>query len=222
MIYDKKVSAIILAAGTSTRFGGEANKVFADLKGNPVLYYSLKAFAENPLIDEIILVINPLGKAQISEITSKFKKPIKIINGGSTRKQSVHNALKIASGDIVIIHDGARPMLAQEHINNCLEAMQNFKGISIAVKSKDTIKITNDNNIVETTTPRKNTWLIQTPQCFDKNTLLNAHEKHAGDETITDDCMLLELEGINVKLIEGNYNNLKVTTKEDINILETF
>lgn len=223
MIYNQKVTAVILVAGTSSRFGEKYNKVFAELNGKPVLSYSLKVFDEHTKIDEIILVINPKEELKIKEFLddTNIKKQITIVYGGDTRKQSVHNSLKVATGDIVIIQDGARPMILQEYIDICLEEMKDFKGVSIAVKSKDTIKITDQNGVVQHTTPRKDTWVIQTPQCFDKEILLKAHEKYASDESITDDCMLLELEGINVKLKEGKYTNLKVTTKEDIDILES-
>jgi len=223
VIYDKRVTGIVVAAGKSSRFGKKNNKIFENLKGKPILYYSLKAFDENTKIDEIILTINPLEEKKIKELLLTFnlqKQPI-IVYGGDTRKQSVYNSLTIASGEIVIIQDGARPMITEKYINGCLEEMKSFNGVAIAVKSKDTIKITSEDGVVESTTQRKNTWIIQTPQCFDKEILLKAHEKYSNSEDITDDCVLLELEGIDVKLIEGEYSNLKVTTKEDLCILES-
>ena len=100
--------------------------------------------------------------------------------------------------------------------------MDYFKGVSIAVKSKDTIKITDDSGIVKETTLRKNTWVIQTPQCFERDTLLKMHEKYMGDETVTDDCMLMERSGNPVKLIEGEYSNIKVTTYDDISLVRGY
>ena len=99
--------------------------------------------------------------------------------------------------------------------------MINFKGVTIGVKSKDTIKITDDNGIVESTTKRSNTWIIQTPQCFDRKILLDLHEKYK-DSIVTDDCMLLEKDGYKVKIIEGDYTNIKLTTYEDINVIKEF
>ena len=100
--------------------------------------------------------------------------------------------------------------------------MKYYDGATIAVKSKDTIKISDDNNIVTATTERKNTWIIQTPQCFRRETLLKAHEKFKNNQTITDDCMLIELLGKQVKLIEGDYTNIKITTPDDINLIKEF
>lgn len=130
--------------------------------------------------------------------------------------ESVYNALKETSSDIVIIHDGARPNIKEEYIEKCLEQMQEFKGVTVAVKSKDTIKICDDNGVVIETTKRANTYLIQTPQCFERKTLLNLHEKFKGDEEITDDCMVLEKGGYKIKVVEGDYENIKVTTFDDL------
>lgn len=224
MLDNKKITAIVLAAGSSTRFGAKYNKIFESLNGKSVIYYSLKAFDQNASVDEIILVINPKEEFEIKELLKDMNltKEILIVYGGNTRKQSVHNALKVSKGDIVIIQDGARPMINDNYINNCFKEMKSFKGTTIGVLSKDTIKVTDDNGIVLNTTKRKNTWIIQTPQCFDKKTLLDAHEKYESDDTITDDCMLLELAHEKVKLIEGDYTNIKITTKEDIDIAKQF
>ena len=148
-------------------------------------------------------------------------KKIDIVFGGSTRQQSVYNSIKDTKADIVIIHDGARPAIKQEYISECIESMEDFKGATVGVKSKDTIKIADDNNIVTSTTKRSNTWIIQTPQCFDRKILLDMHEKFKSEE-VTDDCMLLEKGEHKVKIIEGDYTNIKVTTAEDINIIKAF
>ena len=113
-------------------------------------------------------------------------------------------------------------MIQDKFITECIEEMDNFKGVSIAVKSKDTIKITDDDGIVKETTLRKNTWVIQTPQCFERKTLLEMHEKFMDDETVTDDCMLMERSGNLVKLICGEYSNIKVTTYDDVNLVEGY
>ena len=133
----------------------------------------------------------------------------------------MYNSLVNTSSDIVIIHDGARPCIKQKYINDVIEAMEKYKGVTIGVKSKDTIKITDDNGIVETTTKRANTWMIQTPQCFDREVLLELHERFKNEEA-TDDCLLLEKDDYKVKIIEGDYTNIKVTTYEDINIVNEF
>ena len=110
---------------------------------------------------------------------------------------------------------------AVDELNAATEEMNKFKGVTIGVKSKDTIKITDDNGIVINTTKRSNTWVIQTPQCFDREILLNLHEKYK-DTEVTDDCMLLEKDGHKIKIIEGDYTNIKITTYEDIKIISEF
>lgn len=221
---NKKVTAIVLAAGNSTRYGQNRNKNFDKVKGKEILLYSLEAFDKNDLVDDIIVVNKKGEEAIIDNILKKveFRKPVKTVVGGSNRQESVYNALKSTESDVVIIHDGARPMIKQRFITDSINEMNNFKGTTIAVKSKDTIKISDDDGIVKSTTIRKNTWLIQTPQCFDRNTLVLAHEKYKNDEANTDDCMLLEKENINVKLIEGEYSNIKVTTFDDLHLAESY
>lgn len=113
-------------------------------------------------------------------------------------------------------------MIKQRFITDSINEMDNFNGTTIAVKSKDTIKISDDNGVVEKTTLRKNTWVIQTPQCFNRKILFAAHEKYKDDETVTDDCMLLERENEKIKLIEGEYSNIKVTTFDDINLVNGY
>ena len=220
---DKKVTAIILVAGNSTRFGQKRNKNFELVNGKSILSYSINAFDKNDYIDNIIIVIKQDDKELVEQIINQENttKNIDIVLGGNSRQESVYNAIKNSKSDIVIIHDGARPAIKQEYINKSIEEMSNFKGVTIGVKSKDTIKITDDNGIVINTTKRSNTWIVQTPQCFDKRILLDLHEKYKEIE-VTDDCMLLEKGDYKIKIIEGDYTNIKVTTYEDINIIKEF
>jgi 2-C-methyl-D-erythritol 4-phosphate cytidylyltransferase len=221
LIDKKTVTAIILVAGNSTRFGKDRNKNFEIINGKSVLSYSLDAFDKNEYIDNIIVAAKECEKSKVNSIIDKeaLTKNIKIIIGGNTRKQSVYNCIKMINSDIVIIHDGARPLIKQEYIINCIENMKKFKGTTIGVKSKDTIKITDENNIVINTTNRNNTWLIQTPQCFDRLTLLKMHNKYK-NEAATDDCTLLEKGKYKIKIIQGDYSNIKITTSEDLDIIK--
>lgn len=221
MINEKKVTAIILIAGDSTRFGQNRNKNFEMVNGKTVLEYSIKAFDENMYIDNIMIATRENDIQNVKNIIEKFTKKIDIILGGGTRKESVYNCIKSTDSDIVIIHDGARPAIKQEYINKCIESMNEFEGVTIGVKSKDTIKITDDNDIVINTTKRSNSWLIQTPQCFNRDILLDMHEKYK-DEDATDDCMLLEKNNYKVKIIEGDYTNIKITTYQDLHIINGF
>lgn len=223
MIDVKKVTAVILIAGNSTRFGQNRNKNFEIVNGKTILYYSLRAFEQNKYIDDIIIATKQNEVSIVKNIIKQenINKKISIVIGGNTRKQSVYNCIKDIDSDIVIIHDGARPLIKQEYINKCIENMDKFKGTTIGVKSKDTIKISDENNIVVNTTKRANTWLIQTPQCFDRNTLLKMYNKYK-DIEVTDDCELLEMDNYKIKIIEGDYTNIKITTIEDINIFKGF
>jgi len=223
MINIVKITGIILAAGNSTRFAKGSNKNFEKIDGKYLLEYSLEKFLENNLINDIIIAVKSEEIQFLNSILVNYtNKPIKLIQGGSTRQESVYNCLIKTNSDIVIIHDGARPLIKDEYIEKCIETMKDFDGATIAVKSKDTVKISDDNGVVIQTTQRKNTWIVQTPQCFKKDILLETHEKFNNNETITDDCMLLELNGNKVKLIEGEYTNIKVTTPEDINLVKEF
>lgn len=220
----KTVTAVILVAGNSTRYGQHRNKNFDKVGGKEILLYSLEAFNLNELVDDIIIVYKKGEEEIINNLVRRvvLNKPLKLVEGGKTRQESVYNSITSTDSKIVMIHDGARPMIKQKFITDSINEMENFKGTTIAVKSKDTIKISDDNGVVKTTTLRKNTWVIQTPQCFDRITLLSAHEKYKDDETITDDCMLLEKENEKIKLIEGEYSNIKVTTFDDINLVNGY
>lgn len=220
MINKKTVTAVILVAGNSTRYGQNRNKNFELLNGKMVLAYSLNTFANNEYIDNIIIVSKEEEKCIIEKMLDeqKINKSVTIVNGGETRQKSVYNAITKTNSDIVIIHDGARPAIKDKYINECVESIEEVNGATIGVKTKDTIKITDNRNMVIATTPRLNTWIIQTPQCFDRKMLVDMHERYKNDEC-TDDCMLLEKAKENVKIIEGDYTNLKITTYEDIKIV---
>lgn len=221
MIDKKTVTAIILIAGNSTRFGKNKNKNFEIINEKPVFAYSLEAFNENIYVDNIIVAVKECESQEVKKIINTYNltKNIDIVVGGDTRKQSVFNCIKKTTSDIVIIHDGARPFITQEYITNCIKHMKFFNGVTIGVQSKDTIKITDMNNIVINTTNRSTTFLIQTPQCFDRSILLKMHEKYAS-ENVTDDCALLEKDGYKIKILPGNYNNIKITTYDDLDIMK--
>lgn len=222
MINDKSVSGILLIAGNSTRFNNNCNKNLEKINNVPIFLYSLRILEQNAYIDDIFLVVKESEKLAIeSDLNSlQFSKKIHVIVGGISRQESVFNALKVSSSNFVVIHDGARPMIKDEYINSSLLELPNYAGTTIAVKSKDTIKIADANNVVVETTQRQNTWIVQTPQCFDRKTLLDTHIKQNGNPNITDDCMMLEREGYKIKLVEGDYTNIKITTKEDFNVIK--
>ena len=222
MIKGKKVTAIILAAGNSVRYGMDRNKNFEEITDkNTVLSYSFREFDKNEYIDNIIVAARENEIDNIKDIikNENSTKKTKVVLGGAERKDSVYNCIKNTDSDIVIIHDGARPIIKQKYINKCIENMNKFKGVTIGVRSTDTIKIVDDDGIVINSTNRNNTWSIQTPQCFDREVLLDMHEKYKND-MVTDDCMLLEKDNYKVKIIEGDYTNIKITTPNDLDIIK--
>lgn len=230
MYHNKKTAVILLAGGSGTRFGSKMNKVYVSAGDKPIFQYGLEVFAAHPDVDEIVLVVKSGEEEQVKQIiceglkspVSGVEKNMKIVTGGATRQESVYHGIKATDADIVLIHDGARPLVKTSYIDGCLTAMDICPGATMAVRSKDTIKLADENNLVVTTTKRANTWLIQTPQCFRREILLTAHEREMGNPEITDDCMLLELAGEPVKLVEGDYTNIKVTTAEDLALVEKF
>ena len=216
----KKYSAIILMAGSSTRYNKCKNKNLESIKHKPIFLYSLDKFYNNKNIEKIYLVLQEKDKSKVKRYISKYKN-VELVLGGTSRKESVYNALKLVKTENVIIHDGARPLIKDKYINDCIKAMKRYKGCTIGVPSKDTIKIVDNLNIVQRTTERKHTYLIQTPQCFNTKILLEQHKSNYS-ESITDDCMLLEQAGYKIKIIDGDYTNIKLTTQEDLDIIKLF
>lgn len=224
----EKVTAIVLAAGQGTRMGGKTAKQYLLLDGRPVLYYALLAF-EKSMVDEIILVAGekdlPFCRTEIVEKYG-FSKVTRIVAGGKERYHSAYQGLKAAGGaDYVLIHDGARPFVSDDIISRTIEAVKKEKACVVAMPVKDTIKIANEDHYAIETPNRSKVWMIQTPQAFSYDLILHAYEKvlASGDAVITDDAMVLEkAENIPVKLVQGSYTNIKITTPEDMKIAEIF
>ena len=218
----KTVSGIILLAGNSTRYGN-SNKNFEKVNDKYIITYSLEVFNENEFIDDIILVIRKEDLKIVRDIISNMKlnKNIQVVFGGKSRGESVYNAISKVNSEIVVIHDGARPLIKSDYINNCLYYMNEYKGAIIGVKAKDTIKIVNEFGEIVTSTKRENTYLAATPQVFDRKILLELYNKYKGIE-FTDDASLLESDGYKVKLVDGDYTNIKITTKSDIEIVKEY
>lgn len=220
----EKIVAIVLAAGEGKRMGSGIPKQYMLIKSRPLVYYALKAFEESP-VDEVILVT---GADEIDYckkyIVDKyhFDKVSQIVAGGSERFESVYCGLKKAVGaDYVLIHDGARPMINSELIRRCIHSVRKYKACIVGMPSKDTIKVVNEEDYAIHTPERKTLWQVQTPQCFEYELVMDAHEAFmaSGNENATDDAMVVETYGnVPVKLIEGGYDNIKITTPEDIRI----
>lgn len=243
-------TAIVLAAGSGKRMGSKVHKQYLLIGGRPVLYYSLKAFQDSELIDEIILVTGS-GEEEYchEEIVKKYgiSKVNAIVSGGTERYHSVWCGLRETKDGYVYIHDGARPFVDEEIIRRGYECVAVEKACAAGMPSKDTVKIADEKGFVTETPNRSSVWTIQTPQIFDVRLVKDAYsilmkqedsdtlEKQEGIEPdieenktakrifITDDAMVVEqMLGYPVRLFEGSYENIKITTPEDLQIAEVF
>lgn len=218
------VSAIVLAGGRGKRMGTIQSKQYIDLNGKPILYYTLKQFINNSLIDNIILVVPEDEKEYCkNEILDKYGLVVnKIVVGGKERQDSVYNALsKIEKADIVLIHDGARPFVTERIINDAIKYAKIYKAAAPGVIPKDTIKIKNSENFSIETPTRSDLVAVQTPQAFDFEMIYDCHKKVKDKGiVVTDDTMVAELFGNSIYLYEGEYTNIKITTPEDLILAE--
>ncbi|CUU45230.1 2-C-methyl-D-erythritol 4-phosphate cytidylyltransferase [Clostridium beijerinckii] len=220
------VSAIVLAGGRGKRMGYIQSKQYIDLNGAPILYYTLKQFIENDLIDKIILVVPEDEKDYCKrEVLNKYGLKIDdLVSGGNERQESVYNALeKLEKSDVVLIHDGARPFVSQKIINDAVEYAKRYKAAAPGVMPKDTIKIKDSNNFSVDTLVRSELVAIQTPQAFDFNLIYECHKEiKKRCISVTDDTSVVELLGHKVYIYEGDYKNIKITTPEDLILAEYF
>jgi 2-C-methyl-D-erythritol 4-phosphate cytidylyltransferase len=219
-------TAVILSAGKGSRMKAEINKQFLLLQNKPVIVHVLEAFEKCSEIDEIIVVAasDELQYFQINIIDKfNFNKVKGVIAGGLERQQSAYNGLKSISQDceIVLIHDGARPFVSQQTIIDCINGARIYGAVSAGMPSKDTIKLVDENDMVTLTPPRDRVWQTQTPQAFKRTLIIEAHEiaQNKGI-TATDDTMLVEMLGYQVKMLAGSYENIKITTPDDLSLGE--
>jgi 2-C-methyl-D-erythritol 4-phosphate cytidylyltransferase len=215
------VTGIVLAAGRSTRMGGGPNKQFLQLLGKPLLWYSLAAFEQCGAVDAIIIVRRPDCAEQAGSIAGEFKKVAAFADGGPERQDSVWNGLQKVTGDIVAVHDGARPLVTPELITATIEsARQHGTGIA-ATKVVDTIKEANPDRTVVRTVDRTKLWAVQTPQTVRTDLLRQAYRQVLEKGIIvTDEAAAVELLGQPVHLVETPFLNLKVTTPENLPVVE--
>ncbi|MCI5839044.1 MAG: 2-C-methyl-D-erythritol 4-phosphate cytidylyltransferase [Peptoniphilaceae bacterium] len=222
MFDNKKVTAVITAAGNGSRMNSDVNKPFIKIMGKMIIEITLDKINSIDEIDDIILVIRKSDEKNIKNILKKYDKKIKVVYGGSTRELSTFNGLKEVDPDteIVLTHDGVRPLVNPDTIRKVLKEMKNYKAAIVGVKSKDTVKVVKDDKTVDFTPPREFVYNIQTPQVFDRKTLEELYEKYVEEDiTITDDSSLFEVFqvfDVPVKVVEGEYSNIKLTTVEDV------
>lgn len=211
-----KVIAIIVAGGRGKRMGRD--KQFLPIAGRPMLSWTVDAFAKAKIVDGIILVVARHNLAKARKIRSK--KILAVVESGPERQDSVQNGLKAlpASAEIVLIHDGARPAVSEAIISASVKAAQRHGAAVVGVPVKDTVKrVTGDGQRIKETLNRQELWAAQTPQTFQASTILNAYAKIKG--LCTDDSMVVELAGLPVVMVMGSYQNIKVTTPEDLDYI---
>lgn len=239
----KRCTAILLAAGSGRRMGGDVAKQYMELGGRPLICHALQAVEDSAIIDDCILVT---GAGDISYVTEEivrrygFHKVDKVVAGGAQRYDSVYNALQIIkSGEIrvpnedgyVFIHDGARPFLTEEILKRTLDVVTVDHACVAGMPVKDTIKVVDEAEYAVQTPDRNTLWQVQTPQVFDTSLIIEAYDRLMQEKErlaaegigITDDAMVVEtLLEHPVKLVEGSYENIKITTPEDLVIAEAF
>lgn len=226
-----RIAAIILAAGRGTRMKSDVQKQYMVVKEYPILYYSMLVMEQHPAVSDIILVVGP-GEEDFcrTQIVEKygFTKVRSIVPGGKERYESVSNGLAALAEDTqyVLIHDGARPCLTKEILDRSIRGVIDNNACVAAMPVKDTIKVSDAEGFAAQTPERSTLWLIQTPQSFRADVISEGYRrlKESGFTKATDDAMVIEryMPEIKVKLVEGAYENIKVTTPEDLILAEAF
>ncbi len=225
-----KSIALIPAAGMGKRMGASINKQYLRLNGLPILAHTISVFERSALIDSIYLVIPadeiPYCREHVVE-AGGFRKVAAIVAGGAERQHSVMNGLKAIRGnaaddDVILIHDGVRPFLTETMLRESITAAQEHDGALVAVPAKDTIKIVADGVVIDTP-PRETLWQAQTPQSFRFSVIFAAHQAAEREGFIgTDDASLIERSGGKIRIVAGDYRNIKITTPEDLTLAEAF
>lgn len=228
-------TAIVLSAGRGKRMGTQVQKQYLEIDGYPIIYYTLKVFEESELIDDVILVAGKEDAGYVkTEIVRKygFQKVRKVVEGGKERYDSVWNGLteiwnrgETKQGDIIFIHDGARPFADGEILRRTYEEARKSGACVAGMPVKDTIRLVNERQEAKETPDRRKLWLVQTPQVFEAALIFEAYKRmmRIPHEDVTDDAMAVErMMNRPVKLVKGSYENIKITTPEDLEIAEVF
>lgn len=219
------VSVVFPAAGQAHRMQVGLNKVFLTLAGKPMLLRTLLTFSKVPDVGELIVAV---GADEVEPVTSLLGRvkgiaPWRVVEGGTERQYSIRNGLALVSeeADIVLVHDAARPLIRRDTIEELIRVVRAEGAAIIAVPEKNTIKIAAEDGTVAATPPRSSLWQVQTPQGFRKDILMEANRKADEDGFLgTDDASLVERLGVPVRIVRGEYSNIKVTTPEDMVVAE--
>lgn len=219
-----KVYAVIPAAGAGTRIGGATPKQFLPLQDKPVLAHTLQRFDGSTDVDEIAVAVPEQMIVETEALVSRYRlhKVSKVVSGGEKRQDSVYNVLRRLSfqqSDIVLVHDGVRPFVRTQQISKLVEACRSSDAAVLAVQPKDTLRRSNGGGFFDQILDRTAVWLIQTPQAFNAILLVKAFEKAIREKFYsTDEAALVERLGTKIKIVEGSYDNIKITTMEDLEL----
>lgn len=223
-----RVTAIVLAAGAGRRIGGDLSKTYLPVAGRPLVLRTLDRMFSSTLIEQVILVI---GAADLERCTAMLRIDSALQNrswtlqtGGATRQQSAKRGLEkiTPDADLVVIHDGARPFASTELIDRCIDAAAIHGAAVPGLPARDTIKVVSEEHWIENTPDRNTLWEIQTPQVFQRELIVAAHEQAAKEDAeLTDDAMVVERFGKPVFVVQGERTNIKITVPEDLWFAET-
>lgn len=217
-------AAVIVAAGSGRRMGGDRKKQYLLLSGRPILAHTLEAFDRAPAVERVVLVV---PAADLEEVRSGVlplfggHTPVELVAGGERRQDSVRNGLAALGPEtgIVLIHDGVRPFVSAKNIEDCVSAAKEHGAAVLAVPASDTLKAVGEDGVVRKTLDRSRVWLAQTPQAFELELIRKAHSKALAEGlSVTDDAALAEHLGIGVRVVPGSRANIKITTPEDLDM----
>jgi 2-C-methyl-D-erythritol 4-phosphate cytidylyltransferase len=219
-----KVFAIVPAAGSGKRLGGSVKKQFLLLKDKPIIVHTLQRFEHCPDVDEIAIAVPEQSIAEMESLVSHYRlhKVSLVTVGGEKRQDSVYNILKrftFKPSDIVLVHDGVRPFIESKRISQLIRICKEHEAAVLAVQPKDTIRRSRGGEFFDQTLDRYALWLVQTPQAFRASILMKAFKKARHDRFYTtDESGLVERMGVRVRIVEGSYDNIKITTQEDVDL----
>lgn len=223
-VLNSELSAVIVAGGVGSRMGADIPKQFIKINGKEIILYTIEKFLKCNIFKKIIIVCHPDYADMLNELTDKYNTDILYItNGGATRMESVYIGIsQVSDCKYVLIHDAVRCCVDTEDILKICDEVKKCP-CAFGVKVKDTVKQADENNIIKKTVDRSDLWLIQTPQAFETELILKAHKKAAHDKiAVTDDCSVVEYYGEKVRILEGKYENIKITTRSDIELAKIY
>ncbi len=214
-----RISGVVLAAGRGERFGGSENKVWQEVAGRPLLFHALSSLWKSDLLDELVVVVRPGDEGPLEQLAEHWEVPFTVAAGGRRRQDSALAGVKAATGDYVLVHDGARPVVGNRTIRRVLEAAQLHGAAVPVVPVVDTLRYCDQEGYLRPGGPDRGGLVhIQTPQAFRRALLLEAYAA-AGDEQLTDDAAALLTQGRSVVAVPGDVSNVKVTRRADLELV---